>query len=278
VLTAGCGGRAAGSSAGGGPGGPGGPAPGGSVADRAAADAVDRAADVLTRAGTAEVATAMRMASGGTWVTVTGTGGFDFGHDRGRLTVLLPRDATGREEHKPITEVFTPGALYMKNRGAGVPAGKWVRVDTTRLQDGNLVTGGATEPLAAAELLRGARNVSSLGAARLDGVDVRHVRGTADIARAAAAASPPLRAPLRAAARGFTVTAVPFDAWFDAQGRLRRLVQRFTLAPAGSPRGGDAAGVTVTATTTYTGFGAPVRVAVPTGTDIWTGRIVSPKP
>jgi hypothetical protein len=243
-----------------------------------AAGTVDGAAAALARAGTAKVATAMRMASGGTWVTVTGSGGFDFAHDRGRLTVQLPRDAEGREEHRPITELFIPGALYMKNRGAGVPADKWVRVDTTRLEDGNLVTGGATEPLAAAELLRGARDVSYAGAARLDGVAVRHFRGTADIARAAGAASPPVRGPLRAAAKGFTVTSVPFDAWIDARGRLRRLVQRFTLAPAGAPRGGDTSGVTVTATTTYSAFGTPVRVTVPAGSDIWTGRIVSPEP
>ncbi|WP_232792457.1 hypothetical protein [Actinacidiphila yeochonensis] len=240
---------------------------------------VTGAADALARAGSSKVATAMRMASGGTWVTVTGSGGFDFGRDQGWLTVLLPRDAAGDEEHKPITELFLPGALYMKNRGAGVPADKWVRVDTTRLKDGNLVTGGATEPLAAAELLRGARNVAYVGAGRLDGAPVRHFRGTADIAGAAGAASPPLRAPLHAAAKGFTVTAVPFDAWIDGRGRLRRLVQRFTLAPAaGAPRGGDASDVTVTATTTYTGFGTPVRMAVPAGADIWTGRIVSPRP
>ena len=98
---------------------------------------------------------------------------------------MLPRDAAGAEEHKPVTELLTPGALYMKDRGAGVPAGKWVRVDTTALADGNLVTGGATEPLAAAELLRGAQDVAWSGEERSAGCAVRHFRGTADIARAA---------------------------------------------------------------------------------------------
>jgi hypothetical protein len=192
--------------------------------------AVRGAADALVRAGSSHVDTSMRMASGGTWLTITGSGGFDYVRRRGELRLLLPKDAAGAEEHKPLIELLTPGALYMKDRGEGVPAGKWVRVDTERLPDGNLVTGGATEPLAAAELLRGARDVELVGVETLRGTEVRHYRGTADIARAARAAAPGVRGPLRAAAKGFTVTRVPFDAWLDADGRLRQVSQRFTFS------------------------------------------------
>jgi hypothetical protein len=270
ALTTGCGGPAAGSAAGAAP------------ADAAQTRAVTSAADTLVSAGSSKVATTMRMASGGTWVTITGTGGFDYARRQGELVVLLPKDAVGKEEHKPITELMTPGALYMKNRGAGVPADKWVRVDTTRLPDGNLVTGGATEPLAAAELLRGAEDVTYSGTEQLQGVRVRHFTGTTDIARAARIAPTAVRGPLSAAAKGFTVTRVPFDAWLDAKGRLRKLTQRFTMSP--SPASGSAAstpsarqdpGVTVTATTTYDGFGTPVAVTMPNSADIWTGKIVS---
>ncbi|WP_202235178.1 hypothetical protein [Actinacidiphila reveromycinica] len=279
ALTAGCGGPATGT------------ASGSTPADAAQTRAVTNAADTLAEAGSSKVATAMRMASGGTWVTITGTGGFDYAEQRGEVVVLLPKDAVGKEEHKPITELMTPGALYMKNRGAGVPAGKWVRVDTTRLPDGNLVTGGATEPLAAAELLRGAEDVAYSGTERLQGVQVRHFRGTTDIARAARIASPAVRGPLGAAAKGFTVTRVPFDAWLDAQGRLRKLTERFTMSTgassassgaaqgaAGTPGAGPDQDVTVVSTTTYDGFGAPVAVTMPAGTDIWAGKIVSARP
>lgn len=279
ALASGCGGPAAGTSAGSTP------------ADAAQTRAVTNAADTLVKAGSSKVVTAMRMASGGTWVTITGTGGFDYAEQRGEVVVLLPKDAVGKEEHKPITELMTPGALYMKNRGAGVPAGKWVRVDTTRLPDGNLVTGGATEPLAAAELLRGAEDVTYSGTEQLQGVQVRHFRGTTDIARAARIASPAVRGPLSAAAAGFTVTRVPFDAWLDAQGRLRKLTERFTMSTTadgkstdrkgtGTPKSTGAAGqdVTVVSTTTYDAFGTPVAVTTPGGTDIWTGKIVSAQP
>jgi hypothetical protein len=237
---------------------------------------VAAAADALVRAGTSQVTTSMRMASGGTWLTINGTGGFDFARRRGELRLVLPRDAAGTQQHKPITELLTPGALYMRDRGAGVPEGKWVRVDTTRLPDGNLVTGGATEPLAAAELLRGARDVTFVAEETLRGVKVRHFRGTADIARAAQAADPAARGALEAAARGFTVTRVPFDAWLDAQGRLRQLTQQFTFSAAGT-RQGAGRSVTVVSTTRLDGFGTPVPVTMPRAADIWAGKIVSPQ-
>ncbi|WP_327289569.1 hypothetical protein [Streptomyces sp. NBC_01198] len=229
--------------------------------------AVRGAADTLVRSGSSLVETSMRMASGGTWVTVTGTGRFDFARRQGELTLVLPRDAAGAEEHKPVTELLTPGALYMKDRGEGVPAGKWVRVDTTTLPDGNLVTGGATEPLAAAELLRGARQVVLVGPGVLGGTAVRHFRGVADIARAAQLVGPASGA-LAAAARGFAVTRVPFEAWLDADGRLRRLTEHFTF-------GGQGNGVGVVSTTDFDGFGADVVLATPRRDDIWTGKIVS---
>ncbi|WUH91832.1 hypothetical protein OG900_18075 [Streptomyces sp. NBC_00433] len=233
------------------------------------AAAVRDAADALVRAGSSLVDTSMRMASGGTWVTVEGTGRFDYARRQGELTLVLPRDAAGAEEHKPVTELLTPGALYMKDRGEGVPPGKWVRVDTTTLPDGNLVTGGATEPLAAAELLRGALDVVLVGAGTVGGTPVRHFRGVADIARAARLAGPGAQGALAAAARGFAVTRVPFDAWLDADGRLRRLTEQFSF-------GGKGKGVGVQSTTVFDGFGTPVAVVMPGGGDIWTGKIVSP--
>lgn len=284
LLTAGCGGSGAAAERTAGTGGNGtstGGTGGNSTADTAAADAkapartVTGAADALLRAGSSHVTTALRTPSGGTWLTITGTGGFDYARGRGELVLTLPADPGGAIRHKPITEIFLPGALYMKDRGAGVPDGKWVRVDTTRLADGNLVTGGATDPLAAAELLRGARQVTYAGAERMAGVAVRHYRGTADIAVAARGAGPGERGALGAAAKGFADTAVPFDAWLDGDGRLRQLVERFSFGADGTPR--DGGSVTVVSTTRYGRFGTPVVVALPHGADIWTGKIVSPR-
>jgi hypothetical protein len=167
----------------------------------------------------------------------------------------------------PVTELIAPGDLYMKNRGAGVPPDKWVWVDTTSLADGNLVTGGATDPLSAAELLRGAHHVEPEGTSTLHGVPVRHYSGVANIRTAAKASGGEARRQLAAAADGFTDDDVPFDAYFDGRGRLRRVEYRFSVAGGGG---------TVASTTSLSGFGTPVRVVLPEQGEIYTGEIASP--
>ncbi|NXY98267.1 hypothetical protein HYE82_28635 [Streptomyces sp. BR123] len=236
--------------------------------DRPRADpaaTVRAAADALARTGSARVRTAMEMATGGTRVTIRGEGGVDFRNRMGQLLVMLPADAAGKAEHRPITELLVPGALYMKNRGAGVPADKWVRVDVAGLADGNLVTGGATDPQAAAELLRGAQEVRYMGETELAGEKVRHYQGTTDIGRAAQSASPAVKGALEAAAKGFSKDTVPFDAYVDEQGRLRKVRHRFTYVNNGV--------IDVSSTTLLYGFGTPVNVVLPASGDIYAGKI-----
>ncbi|MFI6124828.1 hypothetical protein ACIBCU_34770 [Streptomyces sp. NPDC051064] len=224
------------------------------------------AAEALAGAGSAEVRTSMETAAGGTRVTIRGQGAYDFRRQLGRIKVVLPKDAAGADEHRPITELLAPGALYMKNRGAGVPDDKWVRIDTTTLEDGNLVTGGVTDPTASAELLRGAGDVTYVGRTELAGVAVRHYRGTADLGRAAREASPSSRAALAAAAKGFRTDTVPFDVYLDDAGLLRKVRHHFTFATEGPA-------VAVVSTMLLYGFGAPVSVELPHGADIYTGRV-----
>jgi hypothetical protein len=227
-----------------------------------------RAADRLVEAGSSKARTSMEMAAGGTRVTIRGAGVYDYRKRLGRLRVLLPQDPAGAAGRRPITELLAPGALFMKNRGAGVPAGKWVRVDTRTLSDGNLVTGGATDPFAAAEVLRGTRTATYLGRTEVAGTGVRHYRGTADLGDAARRASGGNKGPLRAAAKGFATAAVPFDAYLDDEGRVRKVRHRFSFV-----NGQQKSPVAVASTTLLYDFGAPVRVRLPDGDDIYAGRI-----
>jgi hypothetical protein len=230
--------------------------------------ALRKAADTLRGAGSSKATTSMEMATGGTRVTIRGKGVYDYRRRLGRLTVMLPEDPAGTSEHRPITELLAPGALFMKNRGAGVPADKWVRVETASVSDGNLVTGGATDPYAAAEVLRGTRRATYVGRTEIAGTAVRHYRGTADLARAARSASADNRAPLAAAAKGFASAEVPFDAYLDDQGRIRKLRQHFSFV-----NGRRSAAVAVASTTLLYDFGAPVDVRLPSPKDIYAGRI-----
>ncbi|GAA2606161.1 MULTISPECIES: hypothetical protein [Streptomyces] len=227
-----------------------------------------RAADRLVAAGSAKTRTAMEMASGGTRVTIRGEGVYDFEERLGQLKVRLPQDPAGSSEHRPITELLAPGALFMKNRGAGVPDDKWVRVETESLSDGNLVTGGATDPFAAAEVLRGTRTATFVGRTELAGTAVRHYRGTADLARAARDASGGNRKALAAAAEGFATAEVPFDVYLDDEGRIRKVRHRFSFS-----HGQENGTVDVASTTLLYDFGAAVRVRLPEEQDIYAGRI-----
>ncbi|CAM5246687.1 MULTISPECIES: hypothetical protein [Streptomyces] len=245
----------------------------GAAADdtRPAAEAVPvlhRAAEALVAARTSKARTSMEMATGGTRVTIRGEGVYDYTRGLGRLKVRLPHDPAGRTGHRPITEVLAPGALYMKNRGAGVPADKWVRVDTATLSDGNLVTGGATDPFAAAEVLRGARTATYVGRTELAGTPVHHYRGTADLAEAARKASPGGKAALAAAAKGFATAEVPFDVFLDDEGRIRKVRHRFSFV-----NGSEKATVAVASTTLLYAFGTPADVRLPPAEDIYAGRI-----
>jgi hypothetical protein len=227
-----------------------------------------RAADTLVGAGSSKARTSMEMATGGTRVTIRGEGVYDYRHRLGRLKVMLPQDPAGESRHRPITELLTPEALFMKNRGAGVPADKWVRVATASLSDGNLVTGGATDPLAAAEVLRGTRTATYVGRTELAGTAVRHYRGTADLTVAARNATGGNRASLAAAAKGFATARVPFDAYLDDEGRIRKVRYRFSFVNGQRERA-----VAVASTTLLYGFGAAVDVRLPASRDIYAGRV-----
>ncbi|KRD17663.1 MULTISPECIES: hypothetical protein [unclassified Streptomyces] len=227
-----------------------------------------RAADALVAAGTSKARTSMEMATGGTLVTIRGQGVYDYRRQLGQLKVLLPQDPAGTSEHRPITELLAPGALFMKNRGAGVPDDKWVRVATATLSDGNLVTGGATDPFAAAEVLRGTRTATYVGRTEVAGTAVRHYRGTADLTEAAEDASAGGRDALRAAAKGFATARVPFDVYLDDEGRIRKIRHRFSFV-----NGQRKEPVAVASTTLLYDFGAPVQVRLPAAADIYAGRI-----
>ncbi|NJQ07528.1 hypothetical protein HCN56_18540 [Streptomyces lonarensis] len=226
-------------------------------------------ADTLASGPGSRVATSLQLASGGTRITIRGEGVFDHTAGVGELRVTLPEDP-GAERAEPVTEVFVPGLLYMRNRGAGVPADKWVRVEVDSLPDGNLVTGGATDPVTAAELLRGARSAEYHGEVDLEGEKARLYSGVTDIAAASRAAGDEgRRRQLAVAVGAFTVGTVPFEVYLDERGTPRRMRHEFSFAA-----DGDAGPVEVVSVTELYDFGTVVAVRLPEEQDIWTGTVV----
>lgn len=233
--------------------------------------AVRSVAEVLGRAGSSRVRTLMEVREASGPALIHGTGMFDYRKRLGLLKVTLPAVAPNANAG-PITELVTPGVLYMRNRDPRVPKGAWVRVTTAELTDGNLVINGATDPVLCAELLRGAEQVAMVGSQMVDGVRVRHLRGRADLVAAADRASGVSSTALHAGARSFTVTKVPFDAFLDDQGRLRKVRQEFTFRSVSSTRKIPDE-VKVISTTELYDFGRKVEIAAPEHTDVYDVKI-----
>jgi hypothetical protein len=235
-------------------------------ADRLAADplaAVRNAADNTGHSGSVKDTTTLRTVSADKRVTLHGTGGYDYTSRTGQLLVELP---TGGK----LTEVVTPGMVYMLNRTNAVPAGKWVKLDVRQLSDGNLVSSGATNPADAASALRGAATATRAGAERINGVPAVRFTGTLDLSKAAQATGGPSAYGLSAGARAFTDKQVPYQVWLDPHGRILRVAEVFTFArTAGSAKAADQ--VRVTAQSDFSGFGQPVRPAVPSDSQVYTG-------
>lgn len=237
------------------------------VADKLADDpvtAVRNAADITGRTGSAQAATQLTTESADKKAAFTGTGAYDYVKRIGRIEVQVPPGAatTGK-----VVEVVEPGIVFLQNSGAKVPAGKWVELDVRQLADGNLISNGATDPATAAGALRGVQQASVVGDETLDGVPLKHYKGTLDLSKAADATGGQGANGLRMAASTFTVKDVPFEAWLDSEGRLHKVTEVFTFAGvAGSKDPKDQ--VKVTSTVALSAFGQPVQVSEPPAADV----------
>jgi hypothetical protein len=248
--------------------------------------AVSDAAGATQKAGTAQVDTVVTVASpavparGRTpaaapqTLTMHGTGLVDFGKQVGSIDLTVP---TGT-----LNEVLTPATVYLRRsarpatpKAAAVPASAWSRMATAAVSDGNLISGGATDPSLVFAMLGGAQpGVKYVGQDVVRGVPVAHYQGTLDLTQAAGALTAAASAKtttgadaaadkkaLTNAAGAFTTTKVPFDAYLDAQGRMRRFVATFSFVEGGASK----PVAQVTSATELYGFGTPVTVVTPTG-------------
>lgn len=246
--------------------------------------AVQAAAGATEKAQTAEVDTVVTMTTPATAAkgatpaapakstTMHGTGLFDFGREIGKIDLTMANGG--------LQEVLTPSSLYLRTAPPGAPAaggtsstsGKgWSRIDISRLSDGNLISGGSTDPVMALAMLGGtAPDVRYLGQDVVRDVAVSHYQGTLDLAVAANAAVPPRDAAAAAnaaadkkaltnASHAFVSAKVPFDLYLDADGRVRRFAAKFSFVVPGPGKGA----AEVTSTTDLYGFGIPVGVSTP---------------
>ncbi|MGH3417771.1 MAG: hypothetical protein ACRDSS_14970, partial [Actinocrinis sp.] len=205
----------------------------------------------------AKVATTVTMTVGGADRKFTGTGEFDFDRQVGAIVLQTPQSSAA------LDEIVTPTTLYLRQNGANA---KWKWVDTAKLPDGDLISAGYTSPVFDFALLRGVADgeVHYAGQDTVRGTAVTHYTGTLDLTQAANAAQNPIKGELLAASHSFSSKTVPFDAYLDAEGRVRRVVAHFSF-PATAPQHGK---VEIAATTDLFDLDQPVTVVTPPAKDL----------
>jgi hypothetical protein len=101
----------------------------------------------------------------------------------------------------------------------------------------------------------------------VDGVVLKHYKGTLDLDDAAKATGGPAATGLEVASHTFTVKKVPYDVWLDEHGRIAKIVEVFTFSQVpGQTAAKDQ--VVVTSTSVFSGFGTPVTISVPSDSDV----------
>jgi len=208
--------------------------------------------------------------------SVHGSGLFDFTKRAGQVDLTMANGG--------MQEVLTPTTVWVRStsQGATPSAKNWTGMSTDKMSDGNVVTGGATDPDLVFAMLGGTQpDVRYIGQDQVRGVPVAHYQGTLDLQQAAAAlpattpavataaetdtgmgntpiADAAAKKALSNAAQEFTTPKVPFDVYLDAQGRVRRFVGTFSIA-----KGPNKQVAQVTSATELFGFGTPVTVVTP---------------
>jgi hypothetical protein len=216
-----------------------------------------RNAVTANKVHTAKVATSVTMSVDGKDQLFIGDGSFDLDKQIGVIVLTIPQVAT------PLEEVITPTTLYLRRVGQEA---KWRWVAGAKLPDGDVISAGYTSPTFDFALLRGvtAGAVHYVGQDTVRGTAVAHYTGVLDLDSSAAESSDPIRADLLAASRSFTQKTIPFDAYLDAQGNVRRVVAHFTF-PAEAPAHGA---VQIAATTDLYDLDTPVTVNTPPAADL----------
>ena len=143
--------------------------------------------------------------------------------------------------------ILDDGIMYMSTAtfaAAGAPTGalgdkEWVSIDLNDVVPGyesfaELGT-GQNDPSQAFEYLKGAEDVELVGTEDIDGESTQHLRGTLNLQTALdelpAEAQEELRATMQELEAQIGQTSLPFEAWVDGEGRVRRMSYAMESGP-----------------------------------------------
>lgn len=195
------------------------------------AQIVRAASERVVEDGTSRLALEVATSTEGMDLTVFGEGLVDYEAETAEFTVSLP----GTDDE--LTLRLLSDALFLTGL-PGSPPDQWVRVDADDLgsESGLGDLGTFTDPTTSFDQLQAVSDdVTEVGTEDVRGTTTTHYRGSvllADVVEQAPAdqreAMQQQLQPLQDAG----VESLPFDAYIDDDGRLRRMVQTVTLDPA----------------------------------------------
>ena len=213
------------------------------------ADAVRAAVSTTTHEQSSRLAMTIHTDAGAIKVDMTADGLFDYAKKTGRMSMTVP--GSGQK----IEAIMTASTMFLKVPGQG---SSYYALPMKEL--GGTSFGSTADPTQSLQVLTGlSDDVTSVGTEKVRGDDTTHYRGTYDLRRSLAKLNGlPKQAVQKLIDSGAT-TIVPFDAYVDAQGRLRKLVQvTDTKLPSSTQD------VHSTVTMELYDFGTPVNVKIPT--------------
>ena len=226
-------------------------APSGGDADPAAV--VRAAADT---SGTSKFALTSLTVVTGEPLEITGSGTFDYAAKEGTLDLTLPGGT--------IDQRVVDDTVYL---ALSQQPGVFYELSLADVQGTSL--GGSTDPSASFASLASAKDdVEVVGEEKVRDADTTHYRGTLDVKDALASLDGPAKQVAEATIGRSGLDEVPFDAWVDDEGRLRKYVQELEV-PAGPTTGGQP--VQSTTTLELFDFGTEVDVEVPPASAIRDG-------
>ncbi|MCW2607635.1 MAG: hypothetical protein JWO60_2328 [Frankiales bacterium] len=229
---------------------------GGSEPDLAPAAAVRAAADTSTDAGSSKFSLTSSTVVQGKPLDITGTGAFDYAAKEGTLSLKLP---VGTVEQRVVD-----GNVYL---ALSQQPGVFYKLSLTDVQGTSL--GGSTDPGASFQSLQAVTDdVEVVGEEEVRDAATTHYRGTLDVKKALATTDGAAKQVAEATLGRAGVEEVPFDAWLDDDGRLRKYVQVLDV-PAGPTTGGQP--VKSTTTLELFDFGTDVAVTAPPASAVKDG-------
>jgi hypothetical protein len=222
--------------------------------------AIQAASDTTSKAGSSRFEQTTTTEVGGKDVSVTASGAFDPARQTGQVSVKL--------NTQTIEERFVDGSLYLAVPGQ---TDSYYKVALTDLVGTSLAS--STDPTAGFQALKAASSdVTKVGTEQVRDVSTTHYRGTYDAKAALAKVDGVAKQLIQATIDQSTLAQVPFDAWIDAQGRVRRLTQALDLTTSATAPAGAAAQQIHTSTTIEVyDFGTKVDVTAPPAAQVKDG-------